>query len=154
MRRLRTAISSRLRERTRFLRPLRVFYLGLLMATCWPALWGLAATGPGGFQDVNVVSGLSNPTAMQFAPDGRLFVCQQTGALRVIKNGTLLAASFVSLTVDPSGERGLLGVAFDPNFATNQYVYVYYTVPGGGGVTVHNRIQPVHGHGRRRAAGQ
>jgi len=66
---------------------------------------------------------------MAIAPDGRIFVCQQGGALRVIKNGALLPAPFVSLTVDPNGERGLLGVAFDPNFASNNFVYVYYTVP-------------------------
>ena len=77
-------------------------------------------------------------TAMAFAPDGRLFVCLQDGRLRVIdKNGVLLASSFVTLSVDSNGERGLLGVAFDPNFASNQYVYVYYTVPGS---PAHNRI--------------
>ena len=70
------------------------------------------------------------PTAMAFSPDGRLFVCLQGGQLRVIKNGALLPTPFVSLTVDSSGERGLLGVTFDPNFASNQFVYVYYTVPG------------------------
>jgi glucose/arabinose dehydrogenase len=66
---------------------------------------------------------------MAIAPDGRIFVCQQGGALRVIKNGALLPTPFISLTVDPNGERGLLGVAFDPNFAGNNFVYVYYTVP-------------------------
>ena len=66
---------------------------------------------------------------MAIAPDGRIFVCQQGGALRVIKNGALLPTPFVSLTVDPNGERGLLGVAFDPNFTGNNFVYVYYTVP-------------------------
>jgi parallel beta-helix repeat protein len=75
------------------------------------------------------VTGLSSPTAMDFAPDGRLFICQQTGALRVVKNGTLLSTPFVSLGVDSNGERGLLGIAFDPNFAVNGYVYVYYTLP-------------------------
>jgi glucose/arabinose dehydrogenase len=99
-----------------------------------------AATLPAGFTEALVASGLSNPTAMQFAPDGRLFVTQQGGALRVIKNGTLLAAPFLTLTVDANGERGLLGVAFDPNFVANQHVYVYYTVPAGPGVMVHNRI--------------
>ena len=64
---------------------------------------------------------------MQFAPDGRLFVCEQSGRLRVIKNGVLLPTPFVTLNVNSSGERGLLGVAFDPNFATNHFVYVYYT---------------------------
>jgi glucose/arabinose dehydrogenase len=67
---------------------------------------------------------------MAFAPDGRLFVCQQGGELRVIRDGVLLAANFLSLTVDSVGERGLLGVAFDPGFATNGFVYVYHTVPG------------------------
>ena len=54
---------------------------------------------------------------MAFAPDGRLFVCEQGGTLRVIKNGALLPTPFLTLTVDSSGERGLLGVAFDPDFA-------------------------------------
>ena len=86
-----------------------------------------AATLPAGFTETQVATGLSNPTAMEFAPDGRLFVCQQTGQLRVIKNGALLSAPFFSLTVDSSGERGLLGIAFDPNFQTNNFLYVYYT---------------------------
>jgi len=66
---------------------------------------------------------------MAIAPDGRIFVCEQTGALRVIKNGAVLPAPFMTLVVDPDGERGLLGIAFDPNFATNNFLYVYYTVP-------------------------
>jgi len=96
-----------------------------------------AATVPTGFTDSVVASGLSNPTAMAFAPDGRIFVCQQGGSLRVIKNGALLATPFVTLTVNSSGERGLLGVAFDPNFTSNQLVYVYYTATT---PTIHNRI--------------
>ena len=86
-----------------------------------------AATLPAGFTETQVAPGLSNPTAMEFAPDGRLFVCEQGGQLRVIKNGGLLATPFLSVTVDSAGERGLLGIAFDPNFATNNFVYVYYT---------------------------
>ena len=97
----------------------------------------LAATVPPGFTDSLVASGLTNPTAMAFAPDGRIFVCEQGGALRVIKNGVLLGAPFLTVTVDSSGERGLLGVAFDPNFVSNQLVYVYYTATT---PTVHNRI--------------
>ena len=87
-----------------------------------------AATLPEGFTET-AISGLSNPTAMQIAPDGRIFVCQQGGALRVIKNGVLLPAPFITLSVDPVGERGLLGIAFDPNFTTNNFLYLYYTVP-------------------------
>jgi glucose/arabinose dehydrogenase len=96
-----------------------------------------AATLPTNFTETQFASGFSNPTAMAFAPDGRLFVCQQTGQLRIFKNGTLLATPFVTLTVDASGERGLLGVAFDPNFATNNFIYVYYTATT---PQVHNRV--------------
>jgi glucose/arabinose dehydrogenase len=74
---------------------------------------------------------------MSFAPDGRLFVCEQGGKLRVIKNGALLATPFVTLSVNSSGERGLLGVAFDPDFATNGFVYIYYTTSAS---PVHNRV--------------
>jgi glucose/arabinose dehydrogenase len=96
-----------------------------------------AATLPSGFSESVIASGISNPTAMDFAPDGRLFVCQQDGQLRVIKNDTLLAPPFLTVTTDISGERGLLGVAFDPDFANNQRVYIYYTVPGS---PPHNRV--------------
>src|SRR5882762_6137838 len=78
----------------------------------------IAASLPTGFTETSI-TGLTAPTAMAFAPDGRLFVCQQGGQLRVIKNGSLLPTPFVSLTVNASGERGLLGVAFDPAFASN-----------------------------------
>lgn len=96
-----------------------------------------AATVPPGFTDSVVAAGLSNPTAMALAPDGRIFVCEQGGALRIIKNGVLLATPFLTVTVDSSGERGLLGVAFDPNFVSNQLVYIYYTATT---PTIHNRI--------------
>jgi len=97
-----------------------------------------AANLPSGFTEEQFGGNLSgSPTAMAFAPDGRLFVCQQGGQLRVIKNGSLLSTPFVSLTVDSSGERGLLGIAFDPNFATNHYLYVYYTVATS---PIHNRV--------------
>ena len=74
---------------------------------------------------------------MAFAPDGRLFVCEQGGRLRVIKNGVLLATPFVTVSTDSSGERGLLGIAFDPDFANNQFVYAYYTATT---PTLHNRV--------------
>src|SRR5262245_59664250 len=96
-----------------------------------------AATVPAGFTDAIVAAGLTNPTAMALAPDGRIFVCEQAGTLRVIKNGTLLATPFLTVTVDSSGERGLLGIAFDPNFVSNQLVYIYYTATT---PTIHNRI--------------
>jgi glucose/arabinose dehydrogenase len=119
--------------------------LTALIILSWPVLPGTAATGlPAGFVDMPIVSGLTNPTAMAFAPDGRLFVAQQTGQLRVIKNGTLLPTPFMTLTVNSIGERGLLGVAFDPSFATNQFVYVFYTATT---PSIHNRISRFRANG-------
>ena len=111
---------------------------------------GSAATLPAGFSEALVASGLNNPTAMQFAPDGRLFVCEQGGRLRVIRNGALLSTPFLTVTVSSSGERGLLGVAFDPNFAVNQYVYVYYTATS---PAVHNRVSRFTASGDVAVAG-
>lgn len=95
------------------------------------------ATLPSGFTETQIAGGLSSPTAMDFAPDGRLFVCLQGGQLRVLKNGALLPTPFLTVTVDSSGERGLLGIAFDPNFQTNNFIYIYYTVPT---TPRHNRV--------------
>jgi len=97
----------------------------------------LAATVPSGFVDSIFVGVPSDATAMKFSPDGRLFVCQQSGKLRVVQDGQLLETPFVSIPVDGSDERGLLGVAFDPDFETNNFVYVYYTAAS---PTVHNRV--------------
>ena len=93
---------------------------------------------PAGFIETAIGgNGLSNTTAMALHPDGRIFVCQQTGELRVIKNDVVLPTPFVTLPVNSVGERGLLGVAFDPNYATNRFVYVYYTATT---PAVHNRV--------------
>jgi len=85
---------------------------------------------PPGFTDSAVVSGLAAPTAIAFAPDGRLFVCEKGGRVLVYKNGALLPAPFLQRSVRADSERGLLGIAFDPDFAANSFVYVYYTTPG------------------------
>src|SRR6266545_791974 len=103
-----------------------------------------AASLPPGFSESVAASGIANATAMDFSPDGRLFVCQQDGQLRVVKNGALLATPFLTVTPDSTGERGLLGVTFDPNFANNQWVYIYYTMPG---PPPHNRISRFTGNG-------
>src|SRR5678815_2572989 len=111
------------------------FICGLVLFLLLPSAVN-AATLPAGFTETSI-SGLSNPTAMELAPDGRIFVCEQGGALRVIKNGVLLSTPFLTLSVDANGERGLLGIAFDPNFASNNFLYVYYTVPS---TPRHNRV--------------
>jgi glucose/arabinose dehydrogenase len=109
-----------------------------------------AASVPAGFTDQTIAGGLSAPTAMAFLPDGRLFVCQQGGAVRVVKNGALLPAPFVSLTVDSAGERGLIGIAVDPQFASNGFIYLHYTVPGS---PSHNRVSRFTASGDRAVAG-
>src|SRR5688572_31192937 len=123
---------------------LPVTYKGVLLCVmvCCISLQLCAQTFPPGFSRVQVAS-VSNPTVMAFAPDGRIFVAQQNGVLRVIKNGTLLATPFLQLTVNSSGERGLIGIALDPNFSTNQYIYLYYTLPDGS----RNRISRFTGNG-------
>ena len=115
----------------RFLPAIFIFFFFLLINHI-----GVAQSLPSGFSQVQVAGGISNPTVMAFAPDGRIFVAQQTGQLRIIKNGSLLAQPFLSLSVSSSGERGLLGIAFDPNFNSNHYIYLYYTVASG----AYNRI--------------
>jgi glucose/arabinose dehydrogenase len=96
-----------------------------------------AATLPSGFSERLIVSSINRPTAMAVAPDGRVFVCEQGGRLRVVKNNTMLGTAFLSVSVDTSGERGLLGIAFDPAFSTNRYLYIYYTSTAG---SIHNRV--------------
>ena len=82
------------------------------------------------FQAVDFVTGLNQPTSMAFAPDGRLFVTEKGGQLRVIKDGVLLPTPFVTVSAITFIEEGLLGVAFPPNFDTTGHVYVYYTTTG------------------------
>lgn len=124
--------------------------LGIVLAVVLAASQLEAATLPAGFTETQFGSNLGgSPTAMAFAPDGRLFVCLQGGQLRVIKNGALLPTPFVALSVNSSGERGLLGIAFDPNFSSNQFVYVYYTTSA---APIHNRISRFTANGDVAAA--
>jgi glucose/arabinose dehydrogenase len=98
-------------------------------------------TVPEGFAFSQVTAGLSAPTAFIEAPDGRIFVTEQKGDLRVITaDGILLSTPAIDLVVDSIIERGLLGIALDPNFTTNGFVYLYYTVPATQSTPVHNRV--------------
>jgi putative heme-binding domain-containing protein len=81
---------------------------------------------PSGFEVEPVATGLTGGTALEVAPDGRVFVCEQAGALRVVKHGKLLPEPFVKLPVDRSWERGLIGVTVAPEFPRIPYVYVVY----------------------------
>ena len=113
-----------------------------------------AATLSSNFARSQVVGGLASPTAMEFAPDGRLFVAEQRGTLRVVKAGGRLATFLnISGRVDRAGERGLLGIAFDPGFSSNHYVYLYYTRRATGTTPAHNRVIRVTAHGDRVVKG-
>jgi putative heme-binding domain-containing protein len=83
-------------------------------------------TLPQGFTWSRVATGITGATAMAVAVDARVFVCEQTGALRIVKDDRLLDAPFLTIRVDSFWERGLIGVALDPDFARNSYVYVTY----------------------------
>jgi glucose/arabinose dehydrogenase len=104
---------------------------GVAGAACLAALPLAGVELPDGFEDSLVVSGLSRPTAMTFLPDGRLLIAEQQGRLRIVHDRVLLATPFLTLAVDASQERGLLGVAADPRFPAPPDVYVFYSRPGG-----------------------
>ncbi|MFO0879518.1 MAG: PQQ-dependent sugar dehydrogenase [Gemmataceae bacterium] len=112
----------------------RAWLLESLESRCTPA------TLPAGFIEEVMASGLQDATAMQFAPDGKLFALEQAGTLEVWDNGVRVQADFFAdtpLATNTISERGLLGIAFDPDYATNRHVYVYYTSPDG---DFHNQV--------------
>ena len=110
------------------------FVSGLVLATLLLVASGqpqsAAAALPPGFQESVVFSGLSNPTALRFSPDGRIFVAEKNGRIKVFDN---LADTTPTLFADLSTnvynfwDRGLLGLALDPAFPSQPYVYVLYT---------------------------
>jgi len=91
------------------------------------------------FRVETMLTGLEIPWSMAFAPDGRLFVTERPGRVRIVNLAG--ATSAVALTLDDGftqGEAGLLGVALDPDFAQNRLVYLHYTARVGSGAV--NRI--------------
>jgi glucose/arabinose dehydrogenase len=109
-----------------------------------PVLAGLALAAPtaaqalpNGFQDQEVFTGLTNPTAVRFVSDGRVFVAEKSGLIKVFDSLTdTTPTTFADLRTNVHNfwDRGLLGLALHPNFPTDPYVYVLYTYdaePGG-----------------------
>jgi glucose/arabinose dehydrogenase len=102
--------------------------LAALVAATAPA--ARAATLPAGFQESVVFNGLSNPTVVRFAPDGRVFVAEKRGVIKVFDSLTdATPTTFADLNVNVYNfwDRGLLGMALAPNFPSDPYVYILYT---------------------------
>jgi hypothetical protein len=96
---------------------------------------------PAGFTDVSIAS-VSGPTAFDFTPDGRMLVTLKGGALRVITppSDTLLPTAALTLAPCTQSERGLLGVAVHPQFASNHFIYLFYTLNTGSSPPCVNRV--------------
>lgn len=123
-----------LRARTARL-ALAVAALGLPLLVASPAA---AINLPAGFADTPIATGLTAPTAVAWSPDGRMFVAEKRGRVRVVTaDGTLLPQPLIDISghVNAFHDRGLLGIATDSSFATNGFLYLFY-------VYEHNRLQP------------
>ena len=99
------------------------------MATLAFAPSASGATYPSGFEERSIVAGLAQPTSVAWAPDGRMFVVEKEGVLKVVAPGALTATTVLDIRneVHSYWDRGMLGLAVDSSFATNGYVYLYYT---------------------------
>src|SRR5882762_5210670 len=89
-----------------------------------------ASVYPAGFADTTLVSGLNSPTSVAWAPDGRMFIAQKAGQVRVLPPGAQPSQSVqildISSHVNNYADHGLLGIAADSSFATNHYLYLLY----------------------------
>ena len=105
-------------------------------------------TLPAGASIQTVLPGMNQPIAMAFDPAGRLFYTERnTGNVRLFANGVLQATPVITFSVDNCSERGLLGIALDPNFNANHYIYVYYSAASGCGNTNNNVARFVENNG-------
>jgi glucose/arabinose dehydrogenase len=87
----------------------------------------MLASVPAGFNTTVLASGLTSPTAIDVAHDGRVFMTDQSGHVRVIVKNQLLATPFADLSAqtDSSSERGLMGLVLDPNFSSTGFLYIF-----------------------------
>ena len=94
-----------------------------------PVSWSFT-TGASGFEESIVFSGLVQPTAVEFASDGRVFVAEKSGLIKVFDNLTDATPTIVAdfrTKVHNYWDRGLLGMVLDPLFPTRPYLYIHYT---------------------------
>lgn len=134
-------------KRSRWLTIMATIVLGAALAAQGGSTPAGASTLPTGFRDAVVLSGLTNPTVLQFAPDGRIFVGQKNGVIKVFQSLTdtnPVTVANLSTEVDDYWDRGLLGLAIPPDFPANPYIYVLYTydAPPGGTAPMWNDACP------------
>jgi glucose/arabinose dehydrogenase len=132
--------------RTRIQNLIRSEFVGLFLIVASAGVLFFACSGGGGSSSPapnpapspppqlalsSFVSGLNAPVGFEAANDGtrRLFIIEQGGTIRIIRNGSLLSTAFLDITakIESGGEKGLLGLAFHPNFSTNRRFFVNYT---------------------------
>jgi PKD repeat protein len=104
----------------------------MLAALVWTGA-AQATTLPFGFEESTMVSGLDQPTAVAWTPDGRMLIAEKPGLVRVVNAaGQLQSAPLLDISdhVNSYWDRGLLGLAVDASFASNHYVYLLYTWEG------------------------
>jgi glucose/arabinose dehydrogenase/PKD repeat protein len=121
-------------------RPLRILVATLLVASLAVVLAGTAARQaraalavPSGFQQKAVITGLTNPTNVQFSPDGRVFVAEKGGVIKMYDSLTDTSPTVYAdlrTEVDNYWDRGLLGMALAPDFPADPKIYVLYTYNG------------------------
>jgi len=85
---------------------------------------------PTSFNKVELITGLTNSVNFEFAPDGRIFILDRYGELLIYKPQTGVKKQAALFNVYHDQEEGLLGIAFDPQFTTNKYVYIHYSPSG------------------------
>ncbi|MBD0256628.1 MAG: PQQ-dependent sugar dehydrogenase, partial [Cytophagales bacterium] len=106
-----------------------LFFIFLHVLLSVKVLW--AQQFPNGFSQYTVATCEATPTALAFSKDGRIFVAQKDGKLRIVKNNTLLEKPCVAVDANTVGERGLSGIALAPEFPATPYLYLFYTLPDG-----------------------
>jgi glucose/arabinose dehydrogenase len=89
---------------------------------------GFSLSFKDGFVGKKIIVGLNRPSAIDIAPDGRIFIAEKGGTVRIVENNQLLPNPILDLEVDEYGERGLGGIVLHPNFDQNGYLYLYYSV--------------------------
>ncbi len=112
------------------MRSRRTIFAAAVLLAFFQAIKTGAATLPPGFQETIVFSGLTRPTAVRFASDGRVFVAEKSGLIKVfesLSSPTPTIFADLRTEIDDYWDRGLLGLALHPNFPTTPYVYVLYS---------------------------